>query len=381
LLREEMRIKDFRMAQIPPQKRPRYRPQERMAILELRAARGWSIKQTADIFLITQATVSSWMRRIDEKGPDALLQLSEPVNKFPDFVRYLVHRLKTLCPSMGKVRIAETLCRAGLHLGPTTVGRILKEEHRLSPDGEAASSSQAIVAKRPDHVWHVDLTTVPTSAGFWASWLPFSLPQQWPFCWWAAVVLDHYSRRVMGITAFMAPPTSKAIQNLLDGVIEEVGTAPKYLISDKGKQFWCPEFKDWCEHKDITPRFGAVGKKGSIAVIERFIRSLKRECLRVILVPLREQAILSELSLFADWYNNHRTHSALFGQTPAEVYDGVEPASQLPRFEPRARWPRGAPCSSPQASVAGEPGAIVRLEVTYQVNRRHLPIVSLKRAA
>ena len=41
LLREEIRIKDLRMAQIPPQKRPRYRPGERMAILELRAARGW----------------------------------------------------------------------------------------------------------------------------------------------------------------------------------------------------------------------------------------------------------------------------------------------------------------------------------------------------
>ena len=65
------------MAQIPPHKRPRYRPQERMAILELRAARGWSIKQTADTFLSNQATVSSWMRRIDEKGPDALLRLPE----------------------------------------------------------------------------------------------------------------------------------------------------------------------------------------------------------------------------------------------------------------------------------------------------------------
>ncbi len=88
LLREEIRIKDLRMAQIPPHKRPRYRPQERMAILELRAARGWTIKQTADTFLITQATVSSWMRRIDEKGSGALLQLPEPVNKSPGFVRY-----------------------------------------------------------------------------------------------------------------------------------------------------------------------------------------------------------------------------------------------------------------------------------------------------
>jgi hypothetical protein len=57
------------------------------------------------------------MKRIDEKDTDALLQLREPVNKFPDFVRYIVQRLKSLSPSMGKVKIAETLCRAGLHLG------------------------------------------------------------------------------------------------------------------------------------------------------------------------------------------------------------------------------------------------------------------------
>ena len=39
LLREEIRLKDHRIAQIPPQRRPHYGPQERMAILELRAPR------------------------------------------------------------------------------------------------------------------------------------------------------------------------------------------------------------------------------------------------------------------------------------------------------------------------------------------------------
>ena len=28
--------------------------------------------------------------------------------------------------------------------------------------------------------------------------MPFALPQCWPFSWWLAVVMDHYSRRVMG---------------------------------------------------------------------------------------------------------------------------------------------------------------------------------------
>ena len=126
-LREEMRIKDARPASIVPQRRPHYSPVERLAILELRAARGWSNQQAAAAFLVTAATIASWMQRVDEEGPHALVQLRQPVNKFPDFVRYAVQRLKVLCPSMGKVKIAQTLARAGLHLGATTVGRILKE--------------------------------------------------------------------------------------------------------------------------------------------------------------------------------------------------------------------------------------------------------------
>ena len=108
LLREELRIKDTRIAQIAPQRRPHYGPYERMAILELRVARGWSLKQTADTFLVTPATIASWLKRSDDQGANALLQMREPVNKFPDFVRYIVQRLKTLSPSMGKVKIAET---------------------------------------------------------------------------------------------------------------------------------------------------------------------------------------------------------------------------------------------------------------------------------
>lgn len=43
LLREEIRIKDARMEQLEAHRRPHYPPTERLAILELRAARGWSL--------------------------------------------------------------------------------------------------------------------------------------------------------------------------------------------------------------------------------------------------------------------------------------------------------------------------------------------------
>jgi hypothetical protein len=133
LLREELRIKDTPLAQIAPQRRPHYGPNERMAILEPRAARGWSLKQTADTFLVTPATIASWVKRIDVQGTNGLLQLRQTVNKFPDFFRYILQRLKTLSPSIGKVKIAEILCRAGLHLGVTTrLGRSLKKTHCLT---------------------------------------------------------------------------------------------------------------------------------------------------------------------------------------------------------------------------------------------------------
>ena len=378
LLREEIRIKDARMDYITPHRRPRYGPFERMAILELRAARGWSLKQAADTFQVTAATIASWSTRLEEGGSSALLQISGPVNRYPDFVRYIVQRLKTLCPTMGKVRMADTLARAGLHLGATTVGRILKEERIPDPGDDEDTPGNIVTAKGANHVWHVDLTVVPTSSGFWTPWSPFSLPQRWPFCWWVGVVLDHCSRSVLGTIVFKESPSSAAMQSLLNRTIKKESAKPKYLICDKGKQFWCESFKDWCGQKGIRPRFGAVGKKGSIAVIERFIGSLKSECMDVILVPIRERDFRRELAIFSDWYNRHRPHSAHHGQPPVEIHHGMKPAGLRSRLEPRTRWPAGA---SSKTSASGEHGATFRLEVGHHSGRRHLPIVALKRAA
>ena len=51
------------------------------------------------------------MKRLDEQGADALVPIREPVNKFPDFVRYWVQRLATLCPRLGKLKTAEIPCQ------------------------------------------------------------------------------------------------------------------------------------------------------------------------------------------------------------------------------------------------------------------------------
>ena len=380
-LNEEIRIKDARMSRIDPCRRPHYASTERLSILELRAARAWSVRQTATVFHVSPATITSWMKRLDEQGSDALVQLREPVNKFPDFVRYAVQRLSTLCPALGKVKLAEVLCRAGLHLGSTTVGRILKESPCPTSKKAFGEIDRVVSAKRPNHVWHVDLTVLPTGAGFWTPWLPFALPQRWPFAWWLAVIVDHYSRRAMGIAVFPKQPNSHAICGFVEKVVTDANATPAHLICDKGSVFWCEVFKLWCKSRRIRPRFGAIGKHGSIAVVERFIRTLKDELTRRIIVPSRRVSCRGELQSYLAWYNGHRPHATHRGKTPNEVYFRLRPANGRPRIEPRRRWPRPSPCAAPRTLVAGRPGDRFTLEVRIQDGRRHLPIVSLNRAA
>jgi transposase InsO family protein len=320
-LREEMRIKDARMASINPHRRPHYPPTERLAILELKAARGWSLEQTARVFQITAPTIASWLRRLEEQGPDALVQTRTPVNRFPDFVRYIVQRLKALCPSMGKVKIAQTLARAGLHLGATTVGRMLQEDAAPKPPSTESTPScgRKIIARNADHTWHIDLTAVPTGLGFWAPWLPFALPQQHPFCWWLGVVVDHFSRRVMGIAVFAKRPNCREFCAFMGRTIARTDK-PKYVICDRDPIFDCRAFRRWVKRKGIKPpRYGKVGSHGSIAIVERFILSMKTELTRRILVPMHREKFLRELLHYQKWFNDQRPHTTLGGRTPNEV--------------------------------------------------------------
>jgi transposase InsO family protein len=382
-LREHIRILLARIGRIPAHQRPQYPPTDRLAILELKAACAWSLKQTAKNFLLTPATIASWMKRVDEYGPEALVQVPVPVNKFPEFTRYIVQRLKTLCPILGKVKIAQILARASLHLGATTVGRILKEKPHHEPstsDDETSSNDRIVTAKYPNHVMHVDLTIVPTSLGYWSSWSPFALPQRWPFAYWVVLAVDHFSRRVMGATAFTEQPDCRAVCSFLGRTISKAKKTPRYIVCDRGSQFDCGAFRKWCSKKGIRrPRYGAVGRSGSIAVFERSILTIKCLLMMMPFISFRREECVRQLLDTVQWYNEQRPHTWLGGKTPNEVYFGTFPANRRPRFEPRARWPRGSPCARPWALVRGSPGAKLTLDVSFYRGHKHLPIVTLRR--
>ena len=80
----------------------------------------------------------------------------------------------------------------------------------------------------------------------------------------------------MGFAVFKTRPTSEEVTAALDRIIEREQGKPKHLIVDQGREFKCAHFEEqWCEDRDILPRFGAVNKHGSIAVVERFHRTFK----------------------------------------------------------------------------------------------------------
>ena len=233
-----------------------------------------------------------------------------------------------------------------------------------------------VTTRYPHHLWHVDMTVVPIGAGLWVPWLPFALPNVWPFSWKVAVVLDHFSRAVVAYGVYRKEPTADEICALLDRAILDAGRAPRHLVTDRGVQFR-ETYLTWCKRRRVRPRFGAVGKKGSIAIVERFIRSMKDECFRrIAVVPLGIVTMRRELGAYVEWYNLFRPHTALDGAVPHDRLARRGAAARAPAgFEVRARYPLGRG-SRRKRRVRG-----LELVVDHFQGRAHLPVVTLRDAA
>jgi putative transposase len=196
-----------------------------------------------------------------------------------------------------------------------------------------------------------------------------------------AVVVDRFSRRVVDVAVFAGKPDCSSVCAFLGRAFSQRGK-PKNVICDRDSIFDCDAFRRRVKHRGIKPpRCGAVGKHGSIAVVERFFRTFKSEFTRRITVPLHRRHFRQQAVRYIDWYNEHRPHATLGGRTPNEVYFSRKPANRRPRVEPRKRWPRRPKCARPQTLVAGQPGDQFALDVVFLNGQRHLPVVTVRRAA
>jgi len=388
LLQLEINIKDARFARLEPKKRPHYLPHERLEILVVQATRGLTNTQIAKRFQVTLQTIRNWIQGKDRD--DTIVQIAEKPTRYPDFVRFIVQQLKVCCPMLGRFKIADILARAGLHLSASTVKRCIDElpidpttieipPDALPSDESEKSGNHEVQAWYINHVWSGDLTEVSTTNGLWCPWIPFAVPQLFPYCWWVYVVVDHYSRRIMGFAIFKTQPTTEDICRAMDRICTENGIKPKYFVSDQGVQFDSCDFRSWCNNNSVKNRYGAVGKHGSIAVTERIIKSLKYEYLNRIVVPLSQNDMENEMRSYVSWYNEHRPHTRHFGRTPNEVYYNRRAANTLPRIEPRKYAKHSTPCAAPRMCIRGKAGVKVKLVVDFVNGNRLLPVVKIEK--
>ncbi len=251
------------------------------------------------------------------------------MRRYADVVRHLV-RTMALCGFGGNDLIARTLARAGWKISSRTVARVRKEKLPPAPLAGRLAISRTVTARHPNHVWMADLTEIPGLFRIFS----FKL----------AVVFDAFSRMPLASRLFLIEPGSKQIARLFKKAAAAHGS-PRHFVSDQGTQFTAAAFRKTLERIGTRQRFGAVGKIGSIALIERFWRTLKGLLALRSLRPLVVGDLRRRLALGLFYYAYLRPHEALGGATPAEIYFASTPV-HLAAVHP----PRGTPGQRPRAS-------------------------------
>lgn len=156
-----------------------------------------------------------------------------------------------------------------------------------------------------------------------------------------AVVFDACSRMPLAARVFLFEPSAKAMLALVLQAVARHGK-PRHFVSDQGDQFTAGLFRGTLKALGIRQRFGALYQHGSIALVERFFRSLKedlhlgkksRRSGRPWSIADFERRLVPALIR----YSYCRPHSALEGRIPAEVFFGIPDQRPLTNLAPRGR--------------------------------------------
>jgi transposase InsO family protein len=292
-------------------KNPRYTVRERLLILWHMEAFQIPRRKVSRYFGIARSTLYRWLHKIEDQKPSGT-----PTNKTPAEVASLVWEITKANLSWGRIRIANQLALLNVFISASTVRNILERpKPRNTPATPATPEktqeepeSRSIPAWYPNHVWSIDTTTVLC----WGLW-----PIQ------VLVAIDHFSRKVVCVAPLEGPNAGWIIE-ALECAIQKHGT-PTPIISDQASVFVGDAFAELLRQWNIKPRFGAVGKHGSIAVTERVIKTLKYEWLKHVPLIKRFDHLTLLCTQFESWYNAWRPHMALEGLRPDDLYYDRKP--------------------------------------------------------
>lgn len=152
---------------------------------------------------------------------------------------------------------------------------------------------QQFQTSAPDQVWVTDITYLRTHEG----WL------------YLCVVIDLFSRRVVGWSAQSRMTKDLALQALLMAVWRRKPAGTVTVHSDQGSQFTSREWQTFLRQHDLEPSMSRRGNCHDNAVAESFFQLLKRERIRRKTYPTRDDARRDVFEYIELFYNAKRKHT------------------------------------------------------------------------
>jgi putative transposase len=192
----------------------------------------------------------------------------------------------------GAPRIHGELLKLGFDIAERTVSRLMPKR-RPQP----SQTWRTFLANHVRDLVSIDFFTVPTAR----LRVLFVL-----------VVLAHHRRRVVHFNVTEHPTTAWTAQQLVDAFPDE--SAPAYLLRDRD-QVYGQQFRHRMTAMGIDEILTAPHSPWQNPFAERFIGSIRRECLNHVLV-LGERHLRRILTRYLAYYHQARTHLALDKDAP-----------------------------------------------------------------
>jgi putative transposase len=199
---------------------------------------------------------------------------------------------------VGRKRVARLMRSAGLR-GATLRRYVVTTQADPDAPRPVDLVDRQFYTDGPDRLWVADITYIPTWSGFL----------------YLAIVLDVYSRRVVGWSMETHLRTELILAALNMAITQR---QPEAVIhhSDRGCQYTSYAFGKRCREAGVMPSMGSVGDAYDNAMAESFFATLERELLNRRRFKSQAEAKMAVFEWIEGWYNPHRRHSSLGYRSP-----------------------------------------------------------------
>jgi transposase InsO family protein len=141
--------------------------------------------------------------------------------------------------------------------------------------------------------------------------------------WYIFVIIELQTRRIVHAAVTRSPTDAWTAQQLREAT--PWGKGPKYLIRDRDDKYG-QLFSKVAQSTDITVLKTPVRAPKANAICERFLGSLKRECLDHMLI-LHSHQLHPIVRAYVEYYNHSRPHQGIEQRVPAQFLRTHRPSS------------------------------------------------------